>query len=120
MSQYQVVFAFNLPYDRRLNFSQAVTMSTSAVVIMIPDNGVKLSGDMLQDGGVRDFQGTSYRMYNGSNLSAGSELVFEYLRATDTGRRHIDWRDLLAEDCHRRGRSGVGAGGGWPVAVPAQ
>jgi mono/diheme cytochrome c family protein len=85
MSQYQVVFAFNLPYDRRFSFSQAVTMSTSAVVIMIPDNGVKLSGDLLQDGGVRDFQGTSYRMYNGSNLSAGSELVFEISGRANTG-----------------------------------
>lgn len=85
MSQYQLVFAFNLPYDRRLNFSQAVTMSTSAVVIMIPDVGVKLSGDLLQDGGVRDFQGISYRMYNGSNLSAGSELTFDISGRPNTG-----------------------------------
>ncbi len=85
MSQYQLVFAFNLPYDRRLNFSQAVTMSTSAVVIMIPDVGVKLSGDSLVDGGVRDFQGISYRMYNGSNLIAGSKLTFEISGRPNTG-----------------------------------
>mgnify|MGYP001052828099 FL=1 len=85
MSQYQVVFAFNLPYDRRLDFTQPVTMSTSAVVIMLPDNGVKLSGDSLVDGGVRDFQGTTYRMYNGSNLSAGSELAFNMAGRPNTG-----------------------------------
>ena len=85
MSQYQVVFAFNLPYDRRLDFTQPVTMSTSAVVIMLPDNGVKLSGDALIDGGVRDFQGTTYRMYNGSNLSAGSELAFNMAGRPNTG-----------------------------------
>jgi mono/diheme cytochrome c family protein len=85
MSQYQVVFAFNMPYDRRLNFNQAVTMSTSAVVIMIPDNGVKLSGDTLQDGGVRDFQDASYLMYTGSNLTTGSELSFELSGRPDTG-----------------------------------
>jgi mono/diheme cytochrome c family protein len=103
MSQYQVVFAFNLPYDRRLSFSQAVTMSTSAVVIMIPDNGIKLSGDLLQDGGVRDFQGTSYRMYNGSNLSAGSELIFDI-----SGRPNSAGATLIGETSWQNIAIGVG------------
>ena len=75
-SQYQLVFAFNMPYDRRLEFSQPMAMETMAVVIMIPDNGVKLSSADLMDAGVRDFQGTMFQMYNGSNLAAGSSLEF--------------------------------------------
>jgi len=103
MSQYQVVFAFNLPYDRRLDFTQPVTMSTSAVVIMLPDNGVKLSGDALIDGGVRDFQGTTYRMYNGSNLSAGSELAFNM-----TGRPNTSGATLIGETSWQNIAIGVG------------
>ena len=103
MSQYQVVFAFNLPYDRRLEFSQAVAMNTSAVVIMIPDNGIKLSGDLLQDGGLRDFQGVSYRMYNGSNLSAGSELVFDI-----SGRPNTSGATLIGETSWQNIAIGVG------------
>jgi len=76
MSEYQVVFAFNLPYDRRMEFTQAVSMDTSAVVVMLPDGGVNLTSAQLLDGGVRDFQGTAFRMYNGSNLNAGDELLF--------------------------------------------
>jgi mono/diheme cytochrome c family protein len=103
MSQYQVVFAFDLPYARRLDFSQAVTMSTSAVVIMIPDNGVKLSGDVLQDGGVRDFQNTTYRMYNGSNLSIGSELAF-----TVSGKPSAGGTALIGETSWQNLAIGVG------------
>jgi cbb3-type cytochrome oxidase subunit 3 len=103
MSQYQVVFAFNLPYDRRLEFNQAVVMNTSAVVIMIPDNGIKLSGDLLQDGGVRDFQGVSYRMYNGSNLSADSELVFDI-----SGRPNSSGATLIGETSWQNIAIGVG------------
>ena len=103
MSQYQVVFAFSLPYDRRLEFSQDVAMNTSAVVIMIPDNGIKLSGDLLQDGGLRDFQGVSYRMYNGSNLSAGSELVFDI-----SGRPNTSGATLIGETSWQNIAIGVG------------
>ena len=77
MSQYQVVAFFTLPYDRRLTFTQDVAMNTSAVVIMLPDNGVSLSGELLQDGGLRDIQDVPYRMYSSNNLGAGSLLSFE-------------------------------------------
>ena len=77
MSQYQVVAFFTLPYDRRLAFTQDVSMSTSAVVVMIPDDGVNLSGDMLQDAGQRDIQDVPYRMYTSNNLSAGDKLSFD-------------------------------------------
>jgi hypothetical protein len=41
---------------------------------MVPENGVKVDSSQLQDGGTRDFQGTTYHMYNGSSLLAGSSL----------------------------------------------
>jgi mono/diheme cytochrome c family protein len=76
VGDYQVIFAFQIPYDRKLDFTQAMFLPTSAQVVMIPDNGIKLNSSQLQDGGTRDFQGTTYHTYNGSNLLAGSALEF--------------------------------------------
>ncbi len=74
--EYQVIFAFKMPYNKKLDFSQAMFLPTSAVVVMVPDNGVKVNSSMLQDSGTRDFQNTTYRMYNGSDLIAGDSLEF--------------------------------------------
>jgi len=76
VGQYQVIFAFQMPYDHKLNFVQPMFLPTSAVVVMVPDNGIKVDSAMLQDGGNRDFQGSMYHMYNGSSLIAGSSLEF--------------------------------------------
>lgn len=76
VGQYQVIFAFQMPYDQKLDFAQSMFLPTSAVVIMVPEGGVKIDSSQLQDSGTRDFQGTSYRMYDGSSLLAGSTLEF--------------------------------------------
>ncbi len=74
--QYQVIFAFQLPYDHKLTFTQPMFLPTNAVVVMLPDNGVKIDSSMLQDGGTQQYQETTYRKYNGSGLIAGSPLEF--------------------------------------------
>lgn len=74
--QYRVIFYFQMPFDHKLTFVQPMALSTSAVVVMLPDNGVKVESSMLEDGGTRDYQNTTYRMYNGSSLLAGSSLEF--------------------------------------------
>jgi mono/diheme cytochrome c family protein len=76
VGEYQVIFALQMPYNRKLDFAQSMFLPTSAVVVMVPDNGVNIESDQLQDGGTRDIQGTTYRMYNGSSLLAGSSLEF--------------------------------------------
>jgi hypothetical protein len=74
--QYQVIFAFKLPYNRKLTFVQPMALPTSAVVVLVPDNGVKVDSSTLQDGGTQVYQNTTYRKYNGSSLLAGSSLEF--------------------------------------------
>ncbi len=74
--QYQVIFAFQMPYNRKLTFVQPMALPTSAVVILVPDNGVKVDSSTLQDGGTQVYQNTTYRKYNGSSLIAGSSLEF--------------------------------------------
>jgi len=81
---YQVLFTFEMPYDRKLDIVQQVTIPVEAVVILVPEDGLKIRSDMLQDGGVRDVQGTQYHMYNADSLAPGEEL-----RLTITGRASL-------------------------------
>jgi mono/diheme cytochrome c family protein len=74
--EYQVIFAFQMPYNQKLSFSQPMFLPTSAIIVMVPENGVKVTSSMLQDSGTRDFQDTTYRVYDGSSLIAGSTLEF--------------------------------------------
>ena len=75
-ANYRVIFAFQLPYDHKLDFVQPMFLPTSAVVVVMPDNGVKVDSTMLQDGGTQDISGSTYRLYNSSSLIAGSSLEF--------------------------------------------
>ena len=76
VGEYQVIFAFQMPYNRKLDFVQPMFLPTNAVVVMVPESGVKVDSSQLQDGGTRDFQGSTYHMYNGSSFIAGSSLEF--------------------------------------------
>jgi mono/diheme cytochrome c family protein len=71
---YQVLFAFDLPYDRKLDLVQPISVPVNSVVILIPEGSVKIKSDMLQDGGVRDVEGVKYHTYSVGSLSAGQEL----------------------------------------------
>ncbi len=74
---YEVTFAFEMPYDRkRVDLSIPVPVDTTAAIIIAPEDGVKLKGDQLQDGGSRDFEGIPYRTYNSGGLKAGKTLDF--------------------------------------------
>lgn len=83
--EYQVVYAYNLPYDGKLDFSQTMSMDTNAVVVMLPDVGIKVKGDQLTDDGTRDMQDTTYRLYSGAGLQSGSQLEFSLSGKPKTG-----------------------------------
>jgi mono/diheme cytochrome c family protein len=71
---YQVLFSFDMPYDKKLDLVQPITLPTNAVVILAPEGTINIKGDQLQDAGSRDVQGTQYHMYNGPAYSPGQEL----------------------------------------------
>jgi mono/diheme cytochrome c family protein len=78
---YEVLFAYDMPYDRKLELEQVMSLPVDAVVILVPEGSIKIKSDALQDSGSRDVQGTAYHTYSGSRLAAG-----ETLRLTLTGR----------------------------------
>jgi hypothetical protein len=82
---YQVIFSYDLPYDGKLDFIRPSNMPANAVVLLVPEDGIKIKGDHIEDGGTRDVDGVPFHMYNGSSLAAGDEL-----RLTISGRASGD------------------------------
>lgn len=72
--QYQVLFAFNMPYDKSLNLKLPVSLPVQAVIVMVQDVGLKLKSAQLTSAGSRDVQGMNFQVYNGANLTQGGAL----------------------------------------------
>jgi len=76
--QYQILYSFEMPYKKnKVDFDLPIGLDTSAVIVMIPEGGLEIESDQLMDAGMRDIEGVSYNMYNGSNLRAGDFLGME-------------------------------------------
>lgn len=71
---HEILFGFEMPYDRKLDLVQQMNLPVGAVVILLPEGGIKVKGDTLTDAGVRDVQGVQYHLYNGQGLAAGESL----------------------------------------------
>jgi cbb3-type cytochrome c oxidase subunit III len=74
MGEYQVLFGYDLPYERQLELVHPLNMPVEAVVILQPNDGVRVRSDRLADQGTRDVQGVSYQMYSGGPFPAGSSV----------------------------------------------
>jgi mono/diheme cytochrome c family protein len=74
ISQHQVVFSYDLPYSNKLDFSHKLDLPVNAVTILLPADGLKVSGAQLQDMGLSEVQGITYQMYSTSRIEAGSGL----------------------------------------------
>jgi mono/diheme cytochrome c family protein len=73
-SQYQVIFAYTLPYPRKLELKLPLGLPVDSAIVMLPDVGVKLKSGQLEAGESRDVQGTKYLMFSGGAISAGGTL----------------------------------------------
>ena len=72
---YQVLYSFEMPYEKgKIDFDLPIGMDTTAAIVMVPENGIKIKSDKLTDAGMRDIEGVSYNIYNGSSLSMGDTL----------------------------------------------
>lgn len=79
--QHQVLFAYEMPFTRKVDLRIAQTLPVKAVTVLLPEDGVKVRSSQLEDGGTRDVQGTQYRMYNGSGLNPGDVLDFSLVQS---------------------------------------
>jgi len=72
--EYQVLLSYTLPYQRKLELSQTMTMPVDAIVVMIPQGSYKIKGADFDQVENREVQGMSFEMYNHSGLEAGEKL----------------------------------------------
>ncbi|HKZ43452.1 MAG TPA: c-type cytochrome [Anaerolineales bacterium] len=74
-STYQLLFAFQLPYDKKITIDQPITMDIGSIIVMTPE-GIEISSDQLTSAGSRDVQGQVYTMFTGENLKKGDSISF--------------------------------------------
>jgi len=73
---YQVLYAFDLNYDRALEFVRAVQFPTRNVHIFLPQNEVELEGESLVLAGEQLVDGVPYRVYQlNRELEAGEQIA---------------------------------------------
>jgi LPXTG-motif cell wall-anchored protein len=70
----QLLFGYELPYDRKTVISLPIPLDIDSAIIMLPNNGVSLKSKQLQETGARDVQGVSLALFTAANLKAGSTL----------------------------------------------
>ncbi len=63
MGQHQLLFAYDLPYDRKLDLTLSSPLAVDAAVVLLPPGGVRLRSDQLMDAGSQDVQGMAFQMY---------------------------------------------------------
>jgi hypothetical protein len=73
-----LTFAFQLAYERGLTFTQSVDREVVAVVVLLPEEGPDVSGDGLQETGVRQIGDESWRSYEAGPLSSGESLRLDF------------------------------------------
>jgi len=75
---YGVSYAFTLPYAKKATLNQPVALPINAVGVLLPAQGnLKIESAGLVDGGLSDFGGTSYHVYSGESLQAGTQLTIK-------------------------------------------
>lgn len=73
--QHQVLFAYSLPYDRKLQLNMPISIPVDAAIVMMPPGDVSLKSEQLMDAGQRDVQGMAFQVYQtASSLPAGGQL----------------------------------------------
>ncbi|MGD8822662.1 MAG: c-type cytochrome, partial [Anaerolineales bacterium] len=77
----EVVFSFTLDFDNQLDYEQVVDYPVGAVVALIPEGSLTISGDAVTDRGVQDMGGTPLHTYDLPAIEAGQAIEFR-LRAT--------------------------------------
>ncbi len=72
--QYQVIYTYDLTFNGRLSFAQSLDLPVNAVILLLPDEGIKVKSDLLEDAGYRLVQDVNYHVYTSGSLPSGSEL----------------------------------------------
>ncbi len=70
----QILFAYELPYEKSLDLNLELPMLVNASIFMLPSDVVKFSSEQLTFSGQRDIQGMNIQTYSGGAMEAGSSI----------------------------------------------
>lgn len=74
IQQHEILFGYELPYERKASFSVAFPITVTIATIVIPDHGVGLKSDQLVESGQRTTETGVMNLYTASEIPAGSEI----------------------------------------------
>lgn len=89
-SVHQVLFAYELPYERKLKISLAPPLAVTSAIVIVPAGGVRVQGEQLQDSGERSMQGVSVHLYTAGEIGAGNNLEITLSGRADSGSGVLD------------------------------
>jgi mono/diheme cytochrome c family protein len=102
--QHQVLFSFDVPYDRGLEISQPFQFPVQNLVVLAPDIGVKIEGNGLISQGVQDVQGIPYIFFSGEALPQDGQLSLNL-----SGRPNFGGSNLVTAGSNSNLAIGLGA-----------
>lgn len=70
----QILFAFEIPYEKSLDLALELPFLVNASIFMLPSDVVKFSSEQLVFSGERDIQGMNIQTYSGGTMNAGSSI----------------------------------------------
>jgi mono/diheme cytochrome c family protein len=73
-SSVQILFAYELPYEKSLDLDIQLPLLVNASIFMLPSDTVKFSSDQLVFSGERDIQGMKIQTYSGGVMEAESSI----------------------------------------------
>lgn len=71
----QILFAFELPYEKSLDLDFVLPLKVNASIFMLPSDVVKFTSKQLEFSGERDVQGMNILTYSGATMDAGSTIL---------------------------------------------
>jgi len=71
---HQVLFSYELPYERKTSVTLTMPFDVTAAVVLLPQSGVKLQSKQLVPMGQRNVQDMTFEMFTAGNLKAGSTI----------------------------------------------
>jgi mono/diheme cytochrome c family protein len=74
-SPYSIIAFFNLPYEKSLDFQQALPIDTQSVLLLVPE-GIKVDGEQFASEGMQVIENDNYQQYSAADLKSGSILSF--------------------------------------------
>ena len=75
-SGFQVLFAYEVPYTKKLKLDLPIALPVQAAVVMVPQ-GLKVKNSQLVSSGATDMQGMNIEVFTAANLAGGSTLTLE-------------------------------------------